>query len=233
MNNKKFKTVTIQTGHATTSRFQFNIPAVCPYCGDAVTSQYKHNAIELNNSKQIVILIISVPCCEKKYFTVYLSDKRFHSMQPTPYPFAELLYTYPEVKLKNFSDEIRKISPNFEKYYNQCYVADESNHLFTAGAGYRNSLQILITDFAINVLKNDSKKVNKKSLNNLIEDYLPDIKKSADVVRLLGNTFTHDFDNAAFDSREAVEHIKWYLDICINEIAKQYKMLNPPVVAPN
>lgn len=135
---------------------------------------------------------------------------------------------YPNFQGRNFSEEISNVSPRFIKLYNQAYKAEYDNNLELAGCGYRNALEVLIKDFAINVLNEKKEEVIKIKLYGAIEKYLPDVDMSncADVVRILGNDNTHyerDYNNLDFSV------LKQYLNIFIEMIEVQIKIKNPPV----
>ena len=91
-----------------------------------------------------------------------------------------------------------------------------------------NVLEVLIKDYAINVLGEKKDDVKKYKLYKAIEVYLKDVdmSKCADVVRILGNDNTHyerDYENIDFSI------LKQYLNIFIEMLEVQIKVKNPPV----
>lgn len=194
--------------------------STCPYCNistDATRVGIKPFTIENG-----LIADVTYKCtsCDKVFHVSYvkLNDENMFN------PYS----VYPNFQGREFSDEIKNISPRFVKLYNQAYKAEYDNNLELAGCGYRNALEVLIKDFAINVLKEKKEEVVKIKLYGAIEKYLSDVdmSKCADVVRILGNDNTHyerDYENIDF------KVLKQYLNIFIEMIEVQIKIKNPPV----
>ena len=113
----------------------------------------------------------------------------------------------------------------------QSFDAEQNSYFELAGSGYRNAIEVLIKDFAIQELKAPEKEVCKKSLSQAIEAYLPNINASvsADVTRVLGNDYTH-YERRYEDVDFHV--LKRYLQIFINSIDCEY-LISHPVVPTN
>ena len=83
-------------------------------------------------------------------------------------------------------------------------------------------------DYAIQELNEPEEAVSKKSLCDAIAKYLaqPDLIATADVVRILGNDYTHY-------KRNYPEHdfllLKKYMEIFLAQIEVQYMIKHPPV----
>ena len=97
-----------------------------------------------------------------------------------------------------------------------------------AGSGYRNALEVLIKDFAINELGKPTAEVCKKKLAQAIEAYMPNIRlaQSADVIRVLGNDYTH-YERRYDDIDFAI--LKQYIQIFLNSIDCEYLIRHPVV----
>lgn len=199
---------------------KYNKVSTCPYCGigtDAV--QVSLQLFDITDGK---ILDITYKCtsCDKLFHVSYkklIDEEVFESFS-----------VFPNFNGRRFSENITNISPRFVKLYNQAYKAEYDCNYELAGCGYRNALEILIKDYAINVLDILPEKVIKYKLYNVIELYLPDVDmgKCADVVRILGNDNTHyerDYENIDF------KVLKQYLNIFIDMIDVKIKIKNPPV----
>lgn len=194
--------------------------STCPYCNistDATRVEIKSFTIENG-----LIADVTYKCtsCDKVFHVSYVKLNGENMFNPYS--------VYPNFQGREFSDEIKNISPRFVKLYNQAYKAEYDNNLELAGCGYRNALEVLIKDFAINVLKEKKEDVVRIKLYGAIEKYLSDIdmSKCADVVRILGNDNTHyerDYENIDF------KVLKQYLNIFIEMIEVQIKIKNPPV----
>ena len=194
--------------------------STCPYCGIGTdATQVTIYPIGITDG---TVANASYKCtsCDKIFHVSYVkldSEEIFK-------PFS----VYPNFQGRNFSKEINDTSPRFVKLYNQAYKAEYDNNYELAGSGYRNALEILIKDYAINVLKHKMEDVVKFKLYGAITEYLPDVDMSncADVVRILGNDNTHyerDYENIDFSV------LKQYMNIFIDMIDVQIKVKNPPV----
>lgn len=192
----------------------------CPYCGISTdATQSSVIALDITNG---IIANASYRCtsCSKKFHVSYvkLNDDDYFK------PYS----VYPNFQDQTFSEHIQTTSPRFVKLYNQAYKAEYDTNYELAGCGYRNALEVLIKDFAINILGENKEEIIKCKLFEVIGKYLKDVDMSncADVVRILGNDNTHyerDYENIDFDV------LKQYLDIFISLIDVQIKMKKPPV----
>ena len=199
---------------------KYNKIHTCPYCGigtDAI--QLNLYPMEITNG---TIINITYRCtsCDKIFHVSYKKMKDEEIFVPYS--------VFPNFQGKEFSKEIQNVSPRFIKLYNQAYKAEYDTNYELAGCGYRNALEVLIKDYAINILGEEKEDVVKYKLYKVIELYLKDVDMSncADVVRILGNDNTHyerDYENIDFDV------LKQYLNIFIEMIEVQIKIKNPPV----
>lgn len=214
------KTKYTQLISGSTALFTAEKPIICPHCGAFIEPKLEAYTKILLTEGSIYLIAFRASCCEKAFFATYrLIDGN-----------GELLTLYPSNKPSQLPDSIKKISPRFINLYNQAYTAEQNNHFELAGCGYRNALEVLIKDYAINELKKDPKEVVKKSLNNSIKDYIPSVNlsNSADVIRLLGNDYTHyerHYEQIEF------EVLKRYLRIFIDNIENEYLMAHPVITS--
>lgn len=199
-------------------------PIKCPHCDAFVEpSTMGHQRVEYESSKYLYIVTFKGECCSKLFFACYLNPTTGENANN-----AELLLIYPSQKPVPLSEQINEISPRFVELYNQCYTAEKNNHFELAGSGYRNALEVLVKDYAIKELSKDESEVKKKSLYEAISLYLPSIKiqNSADVIRVLGNDYTH-YERKYTEIDFNV--LKAYLDIFIKAIEMEYLMSHPVV----
>ncbi|WP_411765862.1 DUF4145 domain-containing protein [Staphylococcus shinii] len=103
------------------------------------------------------------------------------------------------------------------------------NQNFTdlAATGYRSALEILIKDYALDFNLDTQEQISKLNLNNVISKYFKnenDALISADVVRIMGNSFTH-WDK---DQDASLDEIKYYMHIFINYIEMKLRLKTPP-----
>lgn len=199
-------------------------PIECPYCGSFVSPVLRNvTGFTYSDNKTIYLTTFRGDCCNKDFFGLY-------DIIPSASSIANgsLLTIYPSHKSQLLPDAIHKISPRFVSLYEQCYIAEQSGHLELAGTGYRNAIEILVKDFAINELGNSQPEVAKKKLADAIKTYLPsiDLQQSADVVRILGNDYTHynqKYDDVSFPV------LKAYVEIFIKSIETTYLIKHPPI----
>lgn len=207
---------------SSTEKFESVIPVECPHCGAYSTPQISaHTSISYSGMK-IWFFIFYNDCCDKQSFAIY---KKQGSN-------AEFLGILPVVhKMPQLPESLGKISPRFVSLFQQSFDAEQNSYFELAGSGYRNAIEVLIKDFAIQELKVPEKEVRKKSLSQAIEAYLPSINASisADVMRVLGNDYTH-YERKYEDIDFQV--LKRYLQIFINSIDCEY-LIRHPVVPTN
>lgn len=203
-------------------KFESIIPVECPHCGAFSTPQIVSYSSFSYSGMKVWTFIFHNDCCDKKSFAVYkIQDKE-----------AEFLGILPPVrKLPQLPTSMLEISPRFVNLYSQSFNAEQNSYFELAGSGYRNAIEVLIKDFAINELNCSTKEVCKKSLSQAIEEYLPNINASisADVMRALGNDYTHyerKYEDVDF------QVLKRYLQIFINSIDCEY-LIRHPVVPTN
>ena len=122
------------------------------------------------------------------------------------------------------SEEIKNVSPNFQKIYNQARAAEVSNLDQIAGMGYRKALEFLIKDFLIQRHPTDEDKIKSKLLGQCIDDYIddPNLKACAKRATWLGNDETHYFrkweDKDINDLKTLIKlSINWVQSIILTE----------------
>lgn len=203
-------------------KFESVIPVECPHCGAYSTPQIVAHTSLLNSGMKIWLFIFHNDCCDKKSFALY-------KIQDGTIEFLGILPTVH--KVPKLPDSIHEISPRFVDLYRQSFDAEQNSYFELAGSGYRNAIEVLIKDYAIQELNAPEKEVCKKKLSQAIETYLPNINASisADVMRVLGNDYTH------YERKyEAIDFqvLKRYLQIFINSIDCEY-LIHHPVVPTN
>lgn len=203
----------------TNNSHEVDFPINCPFCGlpTALTENTSTRTGSIRNQIAVIQVLYST-CCSKYSFAFYI-------LQDNKYTFQ---FMYPSVSDIYFEDSIQNISPRFVNLYRGASLAEDHGYIELAGSGYRNALEVLIKDFAIKEQNKPENEVAKKDLFTVISDYLPDelLQNSADVVRILGNDFTHyqrKYEELGLDV------LKSYLDIFKARIHAEYLMKHPPV----
>ncbi len=204
--------------------YESEVPIKCPYCDTVIEPHPIHCAgLNYTDTSNVYITTFRGNCCSKVFFTTHEIDKTSKK--------GTFLYVYPFTKSRRFTNAVQIISPRFIQLYNQAFFAEKHNFFELAGSGYRSATEVLIKDYAINILKEPYNKVVKKTLYEAIGAYLPSIKlsTSADVVRVIGNDYTHyerKYKDVDFDI------LKQYLEIFIQAIITEY-LINNPVIPTN
>lgn len=203
-------------------KFESVIPVECPHCGAYATPQIVAQSNLSYCDMKIWLFIFHNDCCDKQSFALYKKQSGT----------GEFLGILPAIhKIPQLPKSLKKISSRFVELYQQSFDAEQNSYFELAGSGYRNAIEVLIKDFAIQELKVSEKNVCKKTLSQAIEAYLPNINASisADVMRVLGNDYTHyerKYENVDF------QILKRYLQIFINSIDCEY-LIRHPVVPTN
>ena len=196
---------------------------VCPHCAKSIfpnTSDYKSFSYTSDIKLWGITYRCPAPDCNKIFLAVFLGDIETKKL--------ELNYIYPNRLPETLHPLLQDLSPRFIEAYRQANIAENHNCFELAGSGYRNAIEILIKDFAINELKKDESEVSKKKLHICIKDYLSDVDltTSADVVRILGNDNTHyerKYEELDFNI------LKTYMNIFIQLITTKLLINHPPV----
>jgi len=197
-----------------------NKPLYCPLCSIPQSGMLKEGKYFLrSNNLFYVTFFYECSVCHNTYLTIYdvdCNDKK-----------AKFKAFHPSISPSYFDDKLSKISERFIDMYNQALTCENSNHIELAAIGYRSSLEYLIKDYAINELNEDKDSVGKMSLSNAISKYLDsEAVNSADVVRILGNDYTHfERKYPEYD----FEILKAYMEIFIQQIRTKYMISHPPV----
>lgn len=203
------------------SKINFDIPIVCPNCNSAlqpIISDYK--LLTYNDSpNRLLIISYKGNCCFKSFYATYEYSNRS----------AKILDVFPHLKPALLPKNIIDLSPRFANLYEQSYTAEQNGHIELAGSGYRNAIEVLIKDFAINKLGAEKGKVCKMDLYTAIGTYLKEVNintSAADVVRVLGNDYTHY--ERKYDGIDFIV-VKKYLEIFIQQIETKLLLMEPIV----
>lgn len=205
---------------ASNNDIEFNIPTKCPHCNAYIQPKIiDHKKLSFSADNELVIMVYRGECCKTPFYGTYA----YKSLK------ASLLDIYPHLNSIELPDKIRELSPRFTSLYEQSYTAEQNGHIELAGSGYRNSIEILIKDFAINKLSAPKDDVCKMSLYDAIGTYLKEVNietAAADVIRVLGNDYTH-YQRKYNDIDFVV--VKKYLEIFIQQIDAKLLLMEPIV----
>lgn len=198
----------------------FEIPIICPNCSSYLQPIVKDCKILIFDKDSLLVISYIGNCCNTPFYATY----RYHKNYKTT-----LLDVYPHLKSIILPDNIKNLTPRFANLYEQAYTAEQNGHIELAGCGYRNSIEILIKDFAIQKLKASKDEVSKLSLYDAIGKYLPEVNidtSAADVIRVLGNDYTHY--QRKYDDIDFIV-VKKYLEIFIQQVETKLLLMEPIV----
>jgi hypothetical protein len=162
---------------------------VCPICHHALLPRFVHahyGGTDLTGNIAIQILYLCTREECQKLFISYYRPIGDH------YCFKNSL---PLIKSKRgFSESISKISPSFNKIYNEAFIAEQDGLLEICGVGYRKAFEFLIKDYLIKTLpENRHQEIKRKFLGKCISEDIDNknIKDVAKRAAWLGNDETH------------------------------------------
>lgn len=203
--------------------FKYQKPAICPHCGFGTDATLKEKTFYSFNNGYLLIATCECTACHKNFF---------FACESISGSYAKMVSMYPSFQVTPYANEkLAAISQRFIDMYNQALFAEFNQNYELAAIGFRSALEILVKDYAIQELGEPAETVAKQSLCNAIEKYLnlPDLVNTADVVRILGNDYTHY-------QRKYPEHdfalLKKYMEIFLSRIEVQYMINHPPVSRP-
>lgn len=176
----------------------------CPFCHALVNPKY------LYLHENSLFAVCPNSDCDKHFvLSSRYSDCNFDEIQSNSTPGK-----------RGFSSTIRRISPEFEKIYNQAYHAEQICLDQICGVGYRKALEFLIKDYLISeVAEDDATKelIKKTFLDKCIQDYVPNeqVKIVARRAVWLGNDETHY--TRKWENKD-VSHLKSLIDLTVRWI---------------
>ena len=195
-------------------------PATCPYCGFGTDATFENKTVFPFNQNSLLLATCKCTSCGKTFF---------FACERIPNGNGTFICMHPTFSFEPYTNEtLQLISPRFIEMYNQALQSEFANNYDLAAIGFRTALEILVKDYAINELQKPREEVVAKKLFGAIEAYLgqTDLLKTADVVRILGNDYTHyqrQYPQHDFDL------LKGYMDIFLKQIEVAYMIKHPPV----
>ncbi|HHX68637.1 MAG TPA: DUF4145 domain-containing protein [Gallicola sp.] len=160
-------------------------PNQCPMCNLGIKPKYINQ--NYNHESELMSIMFECPACDRTFLAHYY-DPSDSVYQPST------CKVFPKFPIeKNFDKDLKILSPEFEKIYNQAIIAEDHNLDQIAGMGYRKALEFLIKDFCISEKPDEREKIENNFLGKVIEEYIEDriIKNLATYSAWLGNDETH------------------------------------------
>lgn len=132
--------------------------------------------------------------CAKVFFGHYSFLSKMEGDSKIVFKNETFLFVEPISYTKMiFDPKVTKLSPQFDKIYNQSLSAETSGLDEIAGLGYRKALEFLVKDFAIHENPNDTDKIKSMPLSACIRDFIDssNIKTLATRSAWIGNDEAH------------------------------------------
>lgn len=171
-----------------------NLPNVCPLCGSKIAPIVVGGYNDYLSKKLFVMYYCNG--CNKTFISEYLCLNDYATTYKDNYAGVETKYieSYPlSITKECFSEDINKISPRFEKIYNQALESEKRNLDELSGIGYRKALEFLIKDYIKYYNLSGDVSIDVMNLQKCINDYIDDdtIKNLTTACTWLGNDHTH------------------------------------------
>ena len=190
-------------GHqAPSTRLHISMPTECPCCGKVLSDRlfpiFSVNNLDIENKINQngvfcdTVAVYKCSSCDKLFIVCDKHELSFVNGNIKE-KSCELDYVYPySSKVTVFSNNIKCLSPEFVKIYNQSELAENSNLNEICGMGYRRALEYLVDAYVRK--ENPSASIDADmSLSKKIKTYIkePKILSLAEKATWLGNDFTH------------------------------------------
>ena len=200
-------------------------PDICPICHRSIDPVYVAGHIEAEGHAAISFLCRG---CQRVFLTRYKTFERAGSTYLDSIFEESLPKCFVE---EQFPQNIKTVSPNFSKIYNQALQAENLKLDELCGMGYRKSLEFLVKDYCIHMNPDKASDIQAKLLSNCIDDYIDNrkIKSLAKVCNFIGNNETHyqyQYDWGTIDDMK--QFISALVDFISSDIqaAEAYNRLN-------
>lgn len=181
------------------------LPIECPYCHKYQMPEMFY-AYQNNPNFLFVFCACTNTNCRVAFNTIYdVRDNKFKNIKQS------------NLKIKEFNEEIIRLSPSFCEIYNQAYSAEQMQLEQITGVGYRKALEFLIKDYLISLHPENEEEIKKKPLGKCINDNVSDIKikNVAKRATWIGNDETHYVRK--WENKD-ISHLKSLIDLCVHWI---------------
>lgn len=170
--------------------FEIELPSQCPICDTAYGEFPKSSFYISDYSGSFLYSIFFCPHCQQCFMVKYST----FSVSPGFADVGQIKCIYPRPShITNFPEQLKQLSPQFVKIYNQAELAEAAGLTEICGIGYRKALEFLIKDYAIHKNPDLSNEIKNKPLAKCIDQYITSdsiitlAKRSA----WIGNDETH------------------------------------------
>jgi len=163
--------------------YQVDVPDACPICHRHSEYDFVRADVIDQDAGVQAIFKCAYGGCRQFFFCYYgrCPDGTLHAVRPVkPSPSA-------------FSDEVKKISPQFVAIFSEAEEAAQNGLTQIAGPGYRKAFEFLIKDYAKFLKPDKASEIQSKFSGAVVNEFVPDarIQGVAKRVLWLGNDETH------------------------------------------
>lgn len=168
----------------------YDEPESCPLCHYAISPKLAGNSCyrDNRNLRHLVILYTCTHCFRP--FVVHFTDNNPSDPRIDP----QLDYCAPKLfSAQEFEKNVRDLSPQFVKIYNQALEAECRQLDEIAGIGYRKALEFLVKDYCKHKAPEKGDEIERLPLGKCIADLIaqPSINVLASRAVWIGNDETH------------------------------------------
>ncbi|MBO0467918.1 DUF4145 domain-containing protein [Enterococcus plantarum] len=219
-------------GTFSSDELNMEIPLICNHCKNTGKQVVVETAALIGKYDQHQLLSVTTcPYCGSNsvhYYDLIDDTPKVGYATEKVYKF-DIVKTYPSIISNTIVPEI--VSDKFKRFikvYNQAQIAEKQDLDELAGMGYRKSLEILLTDFLIEVPQNGAEKnwlTNPKTPLKQKIDKLESsrIRNLATTVAYLGNDETHyTKKHEEYDLRS----LKTFIEALISEINHELVLID-------
>lgn len=199
---------------------KIELPNSCLHCHQIMRPSVVGNYTDSFSSDEILHLGVLLKCtnCGKFFGVEYQATKMNH------YNYAEaqlINYSYSKEIKTYLPKEIEEISSTFVEIYRQSLTAEAYDLFEIAGVGFRKSAEFLLKDFASSENPDDTEKIKKIPLMQVITTYFKNtpLYDVAKAVAWIGNDETHYVRKHSDKDRE---DLKEFIGIACNMVTMKY-----------
>lgn len=162
-------------------------PNKCPFCHKSITPRRYQGFL---NEK---ILEIVYGCPDSDCGRIFTSLYRYELVSGNSYQYKYKSSSIGTFIEKDFSENVKILSPSFVDIFNQASRAKSMNLNHIVGIGFRKALEFLIKDYLIKKNPDNEENIKKKFLGKCIKDDISNlnVKEMAERATWLGNDETH------------------------------------------
>lgn len=216
---KRISVDEFDTGHGKrSSMYEVDEPNHCPMCKyaiDPVLLAAKYFEFEQPNGNYEDFVSVMYLCrhCGKPFITYFEESDDAENL------YVELFSAPKSHKPREFPTELKSVSPQFVKIYNQALAAEVAGLDEICGIGYRRALEFLIKDYCILANPGKSDEIKAMPLSKCIKAYIQDDNLIVLATRSvwLGNDATHYVrkheDYGVADMKKFIDAFVYYISM--------------------